>query len=303
MKASPIGPLVHPVQPVQPVPAGPSHPWPGNQTPVAQGHFGEYSFQLPRSPAPPRLQARQTQAHRHRMPRSARGPHAGGHGEELDLQGPAHSHTGPIDGLDLRASLRTGDTHTGFGQGDDSPADGRWGGARLQARVAPDKGKATAALEKQLLQAQWPGFAVLLAAADEAQAALSQQSQQSAQAHAEALVDALLASLDIDPATASPGMDAQSVQTAAVQAYLRGRSDAHSPPSTLLQIKQLLISRAGLRARPPVATDSEAMQNRRLLLPLLLLNAFARPRTRSQRLDACDRLGLLQGRTSMGWLP
>lgn len=230
------------------------------------------------------------------MHRAPQAPHAGGHDEGFEPHGLQQGAL--IDNPDLRAPLRTVGTHTGFGQGDDRPTDDPQGRARLRARVAPDTGKAAVALEARLAHAQWPGFAVLLAGADNAS-----PTPQSNHAHDEALVDALLASLDIGAATAGPGMDAQSIQTAAVQAYLRTCGDHPRPPSTLLQIKQLLLSRAALRAHPPAPAESEPMQNRRLLLPLLLLNAFARPRTQGQRQDACDRLDLLQGRTSTACRP
>lgn len=226
------------------------------------GHFKGYLFRPGRAPAPP--PPRRPPQMRPRRPAAGPAPH--GHEEEHDL----------ATDLLLAANVGTAEpaepTATGTGGREDN---GQQHPAQrlLRWRLKPVPPRPTAADPRAALARRGgTTVAVLLHATDDGEA------PPAAEPMAAALVKALLATLSPQ---AGQGMEA----AAALSVYLR--AGVSGGLSTLASVKALLV-----QAAKPAAPGDEREQDRRLLLPLQLLNAD-RPRTGRQCGEAIERLGLV----------
>jgi len=231
------------------------------------GHFKGYLFRPGRAPAPP--PPRRPPQMRPRRPAAGPAPH--GHEEEHDLA---------TDLLLLAANAGAAEpaepTAAGAGGREDN---GQQHPAQrlLRWRLKPAPPHPTAA-DPRAVPARRGGttVAALLHAADDGEA------PPAAEPMAAALVKALLATLSPQ---AGHGMEAAAAAAAALSVYLR--AGVRGGLATLASVKALLV-----QAAKPAAPSDERKQDRRLLLPLQLLNAD-RPRTGRQCGEAIERLALV----------
>lgn len=239
---------------------------------TGRGQFGGYVFRLGRAPAPPTPR----RAGPLRPRRASRQMRDEGHEPEHD---PLANAPGALDDERWAPVGRTDDMPDGDGQGEPGGRDPR---APWQVRMRPEPAPSAETLEARLQQVGGSPAQALCKAADGNAAA----------EHSQALIDTLLAMAG--PATGPGGMrpPSEALRLTAVRAYLQHRHECGAF-ATLDRVKQQLLGRStpctpGTHALPA----SEQEQDRRLLLPLVLLNAD-RPRTHTQRDQACDRIELI----------
>jgi hypothetical protein len=246
---------------------------PGGQATPAQGHHRGYAFRPGRAPAAP--PGRRAGPLRPRArPRAAQGGQIEQE-EDRDLDiGREADETAIADKRQAGAARETDDGHHGAAQDEAAKQARPWTLKPPGPRPAPAE-----ALDNWL--AQHCG-----ASAD---ALLKPPSHRNAD-HAGALADALAATWVAALREPVPGGGAApsvaALQGHALRAYLR--SGANGALATVAAVKQLLLRHV---EKGQFAPGGEPQQDRRLLLPLALLNAD-RPRTPRQSGEACERLAL-----------